>query len=106
MAIPSNSPEDTGSPKASNAFLALFSIGTNPRCKQMSCDHDLDAEYLYPSDVVVLDLYEESETDSIAIRFALPCPDCDATIELVASVDQIGETDLEIPIEDTEELYD
>lgn len=72
----------------------------------MTCDHELDAEYLYPADATVLDLYEDPKTESIAIRFALPCPDCEATIELIATVDHMGETDLEIPIEDTEEEYD
>lgn len=72
----------------------------------MSCDHTLSAEYLYPSDAVVLDLYDDPEYESVAVRFAVPCPECDATLELIAPVDEIGETDLEIPLEDTEEEYD
>lgn len=72
----------------------------------MTCDHELDAEYLYPADATILDLYEDPETESLAIRFGLPCPDCETTVELIATVDHIGETDLEIPIEDTEEEYD
>lgn len=72
----------------------------------MSCDHPLDAEYLYPSDTVVLDLYEKSETGALALRTAVPCPECEVTLELTAVVEEVGETDLEIPIEDTKEAYD
>lgn len=72
----------------------------------MSCDHPLDAEYLYPSDAVVLDLYDDPGTGSLALRIAVPCPDCDATLELTAPVEEVGETDMEIPIEDTKDAYD
>lgn len=70
----------------------------------MTHDHDPDAEYLYPSDAEVLELYNED--DSLAIRFALPCPDCDKTLELTATVDTIGETELEVPLDDAEDRYD
>jgi hypothetical protein len=70
----------------------------------MTHDHDLDAEYLYSDDTAVLDLYNDD--DSIAIRFALPCPDCDETLELTATVDHVEETDLEISLDDAEERYD
>lgn len=72
----------------------------------MSCDHNLDAEYLYPSDAVVLELYDDPEVDTLGIRFALPCPDCDATLELTATVDHIGETELQPPIEEEDDIYD
>jgi hypothetical protein len=70
----------------------------------MTHDHDLDAEYLYATDAAVLDLYNED--DSIAIRFALPCPDCDETLELTATVDNVDKTNLEVPLDDAEERYD
>jgi phage terminase large subunit GpA-like protein len=70
----------------------------------MTHDHHPNAEFLYPSDAEILDLYNEG--NSIAIRFALPCPDCDETLELTATVDHIGETDLEIPLDDAEDRYD
>lgn len=70
----------------------------------MSCGHKIDAEYLFPSDTVVLDL--DNVGDGIAIRFALPCPECDQPLELVATVDSVRETNLELPLEDVEEQYD
>ncbi|WP_330631507.1 hypothetical protein [Halocatena halophila] len=71
----------------------------------MSCEHPVTAEYLYPSDTVVLDLYDQSD-GGIGIRFAVPCPDCDTTLEMEAPVDSIGKTELEIPIEDETDQYD
>lgn len=71
----------------------------------MSCDHPLDTEYLYPSDAVVLDLYEKPD-GAIALRIGVPCPECEVTLELTTVVEEVGETDLEIPLEDTKEAYD
>jgi len=70
----------------------------------MSCDHPLDAEYLHPSDATAVDLFEHG--DALAIRLALPCPECGETLELVAEVDSVRETDYKLPLEDAEEQYD
>jgi hypothetical protein len=70
----------------------------------MSCDHPLDAEFLYPSDAAVVDLFDG--TDGLAIRLALPCPECGETLELIADVGAVREADYELPLEDAEEQYD
>jgi hypothetical protein len=68
----------------------------------MSCTHDLDAEFLYPSDADVLDIYEE--TDGLRVKFALPCPECGAALEIDASIESVTEGDFELPLDD--ERYD
>jgi len=70
----------------------------------MDCPHDLDAEYLYPSDVDVLGL--EGRGGNLVVRFALPCPDCGEALEVGATVDSIEESDLDLPLDDAEEVYD
>jgi len=70
----------------------------------MSCDHPLNAEYLYLSDAVVVDLSERE--DGLAVRLAVPCPECGETLELTAGVETVREADYELPLEDAEELYD
>ena len=67
----------------------------------MSCDHDLDAEYLYPGDVDVLDVYEE---DGVVVALAVACPDCGTALRLGAPVESVEEADFELPLDD--ELYD
>ena len=70
----------------------------------MSCSHDLDAEFLYPSDAAILELYEED--DDLWIRFAVPCPDCDQSLELTARVESKEEAALSLPLDDAEDVYD
>jgi hypothetical protein len=70
----------------------------------MSCEHPLDAEFLYPSDAAVVDLFDRD--GELAIRLALPCPECGETIELTAEVGAAREADYELPLEDAEEQYD
>ncbi|MES3517373.1 MAG: hypothetical protein PPP58_06900 [Natronomonas sp.] len=67
----------------------------------MSCTHELEAEFLYPSDTDVLDLYEDG---GLRVRLALPCPECGTALELDAGVEAIEEGDFELPLDD--ELYD
>jgi hypothetical protein len=69
----------------------------------MSCTHDLDAEYLYPGDTDVLELYEGDDRN-IRVKLALPCPECGEALELDTSVESIEEGDFELPLDD--ELYD
>lgn len=70
----------------------------------MGCPHDLDAEYLYPSDVDVLEL--QGQGGDLVIRFALPCPECGQALELEAGVEHIEESDLNLPLDDAEDVYD
>lgn len=71
----------------------------------MSCSHDLDAEYLYPTDVEVLDVVEGLDGD-VQIELALPCPDCDQPLKLTMDVASVEETELSLPLDDAEDVYD
>lgn len=68
----------------------------------MSCSHDLDAEFLYPGDADIVDIYDDD--GDIGVTFALSCPDCGEALSLDASVDSIEEGDFELPFDD--DLYD
>lgn len=70
----------------------------------MSCDHDLDPEYLYPSDAQILDFHDDDGT--LVIRVAVPCPECDESVAIEASAERIEAVDLEIPLGDPEDPYD
>jgi hypothetical protein len=70
----------------------------------MSCDHDLDAEYLYPSDAAILDIDDEGGT--LRFTIAVPCPDCDQALKLTAPVEDVEETTMEVPLDDPEDPYD
>ena len=67
-------------------------------------EHELDAEYLYPSDAQILEIYEEG--GALRIRIAIPCPDCDETLALDAAVENVEEVDMEVPLGGPEEPYD
>ena len=68
----------------------------------MSCDHDLDAEYLYPSDADVLDIYDGE--GGLRVTLAIACPECGEALSLDASVETVEEGDFELPLDD--DLYD
>lgn len=68
----------------------------------MSCDHDLDAEYLHPGDADILEFHEAD--GDVHVKLALPCPDCSEALELDAKVESVEEGDFELPLSD--ELYD
>lgn len=68
----------------------------------MSCDHDLDADYLHPADANILGFDEED--GDVHVKLALPCPDCSEALELDARVVNVKEGDFELPLSD--ELYD
>lgn len=70
----------------------------------MSCDHDLDAEYLYPSDAQILAIDEEG--GQLRFVIAVPCPDCGQALKLTAPVETVEETSLELPLDDPEDVYD
>ncbi|WP_255149091.1 hypothetical protein [Halorarius halobius] len=69
----------------------------------MACDHPLDAEYLYRSDVEVLEFVDD---DGPMLRVAFPCPECGHALEADLAVEEVSESHLELPLEDTEEQYD
>lgn len=64
----------------------------------MSCEHDIDAEYLHRSDADVMDIYEENET--VRVSFALQCPDCGETLVLDAGVERVEEGEFDLPLDD------
>jgi hypothetical protein len=65
-------------------------------------EHDLEAEYLYPCDVDVLDVVERD--GELVVEFALPHPECGEAVELEAQVTEVTESDLDLPLDD--EYYD
>jgi hypothetical protein len=67
-------------------------------------EHDLDVGFLSARDAQVLGL--SAVDDELRLAVAVPCPECDQTLELDAGVDAITEVDLELPLEDVEEHYD
>ncbi|RBI61131.1 hypothetical protein DMJ13_15505 [halophilic archaeon] len=69
-----------------------------------SHEHELEAEYLAPADAVVLDLYERDE--SLFIDVVVPCPTCSEPLRLSARVTEVADSDVELPLEDADELYD
>jgi hypothetical protein len=64
-----------------------------------TCDHDLDAEFLYPSDVDVLDL--SNHGDDVVVALALPCPECDQALRVETTVSAVAEGEFDLPLDDT-----
>ncbi|WP_424004619.1 hypothetical protein ACOZ4I_07850 [Haloarcula salina] len=65
-------------------------------------EHELSAEYLYPSDADVLDIYESGE--SLMVDVAVICPECSDTLALTATVGSVTESTVDLPLD--EEYYD
>ena len=63
------------------------------------CDHDLDAEFLYPSDATVLEVYEEA--GEVRFSVALPCPTCDTALQVEATAEEVEVADFELPLDDS-----
>ena len=74
------------------------------RVEPADSEHDLDAEYRYPSDAEVMEI--ASRDDRIVFTIAVPCPDCDAALELTAPVEAVAESALSLPLDDAEDVYD
>lgn len=68
----------------------------------MPCDHELDAEYIYPSDADILSIKDDA--GDLRVTLALPCPDCGEALSLGATVDSVEEGDFDLPLDD--EMYD
>jgi hypothetical protein len=66
--------------------------------------HSLDAEFLHPRDAKILHI--EADDDGVELTVAVACPECGQTLDLVAPVERIVESDVELPLEDAEEAYD
>lgn len=67
-------------------------------------EHELESEYLHPTDAKVLSIH--SEGDDLTVQVAVPCPECGETLELIAPVSTVEESEIELPLEDSEEAYD
>jgi len=65
-------------------------------------EHELSADYLYPADAEVLNIYEQDGW--LYIDVATVCPECSQTLELAAPVTQVTETDIDLPLDD--DYYD
>lgn len=64
----------------------------------MPCDHDHDTEYLYPSDASILEVTDDR--GDLRVTIALPCPGCGQALSLGATVDEVEEADVELPLDD------
>jgi len=65
-------------------------------------EHELSAEFLYPSDADVLDIYESG--DSLLVDVAVICPECSETLALTATVESVTDAEVDLPLD--EEYYD
>lgn len=68
----------------------------------MPCDHELDAEYIYPSDADILSI--EDVDGEVRVTIALPCPNCGQALSLESTIDSVEEGDFDLPLDD--EMYD
>lgn len=66
------------------------------------CAHDLDAEYIYPSDVDILET--ENDGGDVVFTLALPCPECGTALKVRTRSESVVEGDFELPLDDS--LYD
>ena len=64
--------------------------------------HDLDAEFIYPSDVDVLET--GSERGDLVFTLALPCPECGTALKVETRSEPVVEGDFELLLDDS--LYD
>lgn len=67
-------------------------------------DHELEAEYLSPSDAELLEVAPGD--GGLELSVAVFCPECGQTLALDAPVAESSEIDLELPLEDAEDSYD
>ncbi len=61
-------------------------------------EYDLDAEYLYPSDADVLEIFESN--GEVRIRLAVPDPETGDGLVVEAVVESVEKGDFELPLDD------
>lgn len=66
-------------------------------------EHALSAEYLYPADAEVLDIYDD-EDGHLRVAVAVPCPECSETVALTTRIESVTETAPDLPLDD--DYYD
>lgn len=66
----------------------------------MSCDHELDGEYLTTSDAAINDVYGAGE--EFRIDVVVTCQDCGQPLELTMREESRVETDVDFPLDDAE----
>lgn len=66
----------------------------------MSCDHELDGEYLTTTDAAVTDLRGQGE--AFRIDVVVTCQDCGQPLELTLVEESRVETDVSFPLDDAE----
>lgn len=70
----------------------------------MAHEHDIDGQYLAPSDGEVLDVYGTG--DDFTIEVVVPCPECDQALEVTfSSPTAVEESDIEFPLDDAESAF-
>lgn len=66
----------------------------------MSCDHELDSEYLTTTDSAVVDI--RGAGGDLQIDVVVPCPDCGQALKLTLSEASRQEVDVSFPLDDAE----
>lgn len=61
-------------------------------------EHELEAEYLSAADAASLEIYESDE--SLWVDTVIPCPVCSEPLRLSARVQQVTESDTDLPLYD------
>ena len=67
-------------------------------------DHDLEAEYLTAADATVLEIADADGSPTVDL--VVPCPTCGDPLRLSARVEEVTETEMELPLDDAEDQYD
>jgi hypothetical protein len=70
----------------------------------MAHEHDIDGQYLAPSDGAILDVYGAGE--DLTIEVVLPCPECDQALEVTfGSPTAVEESDIDFSLDDAESAF-
>lgn len=68
----------------------------------MSCDHELEIDYIYPGDIDVLKISDDN--GSLEIALVMPCPNCGQSLRLDTTISSVEEIAMDLPLDD--EIYD
>ena len=74
-------------------------VGGDDTTMSDECTHELDAEYVYPSDVDVLATANDGE--GVVFTLALPCPEYGVALGGGAGSESVVEGDFELPLDDS-----